>query len=171
MIAKETPEKKAIIWVDDNGNKKDFTFADLSKMSNSVANFLVSRGLTKGDTVLLFLRRRWEYWVLMMAMHKLGAIPIPSTNQLKAEDIQFRIGAADCKNIIYFDDGHIANEIKSAIGERDDVQTINCMEIDEAIEKYPPVIERVPNENDDTMVVYFTSGTTDMPKMVAHNFA
>ncbi|MCR4917749.1 MAG: AMP-binding protein [Alphaproteobacteria bacterium] len=170
VIAHETPDKKAIIWVDDKGNKKDFTFLDLSKMSNAVANFLVSRGLTKGDTVLLFLRRRWEYWILMMAMHKVGIIPIPSTNQLKCEDIKFRIDAAESKAIIAFDDGHILQEIKSAVGDSN-VQLISNDEIANAIETMPDTFERIPNENTDTMVIYFTSGTTDMPKMVAHNYA
>ena len=170
-LAKENPDDIAVLWTNDSGEHKKITFRDLSLMSNSVANFLQARGINRGDTVLLFMRRRWEYWVLMMAMHKLGAIPIPSTNQLKAEDIKFRINAADCKNIISFDDGHIANEIQNAIGERDEIQTIDCMEIDAAINEYPTTFERVPNENDDPMVVYFTSGTTDMPKMVAHNYA
>ena len=170
-LAVESPDDIAVLWTNDSGERKKLTFRDLSEMSSSVANFLHARNINRGDTVLLFMRRRWEYWVLMMAMHKLGAIPIPSTNQLKAEDIRFRINAAECKNIIAFDDGHIVNEIKSAIGDRDDIQMIDCMEIDSAIEQYPTTFERVPNENDDTMVVYFTSGTTDMPKMVAHNFA
>lgn len=170
VIARETPEKRAIIWVDDSGDKKFFTFADLSRMSNAVANYLVSRGLKKGDTVLLFLRRRWEYWVLMMAMHKTGIIPIPSTNQLKAEDIKYRIDTAESKAIIAFDDGHIIPEIKSAIGDSD-VMLISNDEIADSIKTMPDTFERVPNENTDTMVIYFTSGTTDMPKMVAHNYA
>ena len=170
VIARETPEKRAIIWVDDSGDKKFFTFSDLSRMSNAVANYLVSRGLKKGDTVLLFLRRRWEYWVLMMAMHKTGIIPIPSTNQLKAEDIKYRIDTAESKAIIAFDDGHIIPEIKSAIGDSD-VMLISNDEIADSIKTMPDTFERVPNENTDTMVIYFTSGTTDMPKMVAHNYA
>ena len=170
VIARETPEKRAIIWVDDSGDKKFFTFADLSRMSNAVANYLVSRGLKKGDTVLLFLRRRWEYWVLMMAMHKTGIIPIPSTNQLKAEDIKYRIDTAESKAIIAFDDGHIIPEIKSAIGDSD-VMLISNDEIADSIKTMPATFERVPNEDTDTMVIYFTSGTTDMPKMVAHNYA
>ncbi|MBQ8728900.1 MAG: AMP-binding protein, partial [Alphaproteobacteria bacterium] len=89
VIASETPDKVALLWTNDSGEKKKITFKMLSAMSNAVANFLASRGLKRGDTVLLFLRRRWEYWVLMMAMHKLGVIPIPSTNQLKAEDIKY----------------------------------------------------------------------------------
>lgn len=169
VIAAETPDKLAIIWVDDSGLKKNFTFSDLSKMSNAAANYLTSRGLKKGDTVLLFLRRRWEYWILMMAMHKIGVIPIPSTNQLKAEDIKYRIDAADACAVIAFDDGHIVNEIKTAIGESD-VMLISNTEVADSLNAMPDTLERVPNENADTMVIYFTSGTTDMPKMVAHNY-
>ena len=169
VLAKENPNDIALLWTDDSGEVKKFSFLDLSRMSSAVANFLTSRGLKKGDTVLLFMRRRWEYWILMLAMHKVGVIPIPSTNQLKAEDIEYRIDQADSKAIIYFDDGHILNEIKTAVGEKN-IQLIPNTEIAESIDKMPSTIERVPNKNTDTMVIYFTSGTTDMPKMVAHNF-
>ena len=169
VLAKENPDDIALLWTDDSGEVKKFSFLDLSRISSAVANFLTSRGLKKGDTVLLFMRRRWEYWILMLAMHKVGVIPIPSTNQLKAEDIEYRIDQADSKAIIYFDDGHILNEIKTAVGEKN-IQLIPNTEIAESIDKMPSTIERVPNENTDTMVIYFTSGTTDMPKMVAHNF-
>ena len=170
VIASETPDKIAIMWINDTGDKKTISFKQLSQMSNSVANFLSSRGIHPGDTVLLFLRRRWEYWVLMMAMHKLGAIPIPSTNQLKSEDIKYRIQVSDTHTIIAFDDGIIMNEIKDAISETNTVQIIDCSEITRACTEYPTKFERIPNQNTDTMVVYFTSGTTDNPKMVAHNF-
>ena len=93
VIANESPDKVAILWVNDNGERLSITFKMLSMWSNAVANFLIAHGLKRGDTVLLFLRRRWEYWVLMMAMHKLGVIPIPSTNQLKTEDIKYRLNA------------------------------------------------------------------------------
>ncbi len=169
-LAKETPEKVALLWTNDDKETKSFTFKDLSKMSNSVANFLASKGLVKGDTVLLFMRRRWEYWILMLAMHKLGVIPIPSTNQLKTEDIEYRIQQADVKAIIAFDDGHILNEIKNAIGEKG-IQLISNDEVADSLSKFPDTLSRISNENTDTMVIYFTSGTTDMPKMVAHNFA
>ena len=170
VIASETPDKIAIMWINDTGDKKTISFKQLSQMSNSVANFLSTRGIKTGDTVLLFLRRRWEYWVLMMAMHKLGAIPIPSTNQLKSEDIKYRIQVSDTHTIIAFDDGIIMNEIKDAISETNAVQIIDCSEITRACTEYPTKFERIPNQNTDTMVVYFTSGTTDNPKMVAHNF-
>lgn len=169
VLAVEEPEKVALIWTDDSGEKKTFTFRDLSEMSNAAANFLTSRGLSKGDTVLMFLRRRWEYWILMMAMHKLGVIPIPSTNQLKAEDIKYRIDTADVRAIIAFDDGHVVSEIREAIG-NDNVQLIFNTDVAAGIERMPKTLTRVPNENAETMVIYFTSGTTDMPKMVAHNY-
>lgn len=168
-LAKETPDSVALLWTNDSGEKKSFTFLDLSKMSNSVANFMKSKGLVKGDTALLFMRRRWEYWILMLAMHKIGVIPIPSTNQLKSEDIEYRIDQAEAKAIFAFDDGHIINEIRAAIGDRD-IPLIYNEEVDKAITEMPTNLERVLNENTDTMVIYFTSGTTDLPKMVAHNF-
>ena len=170
-IAGETPDKVAVLWVDDAGEKKSITFKMLSQWSNAVANFLRAHGLKKGDAVLLFMRRRWEYWVLMMAMHKLGVIPIPSTNQLKTKDIKYRLDAANAAAVIAYDDGVIVNEIKKAIGADENIQLIDCADVENACEKYAKTLERVPNENTDTMVVYFTSGTTDMPKMVAHNFA
>jgi acetyl-CoA synthetase len=169
-IAKESPDKVALIWVNDSGDRKEITFKMLSDMSNACANFLRGRGIGRGDLVLLFMRRRWEYWPLMMAMHKLCAIPVPSTNQLKAEDIKYRLNAAGARTVIAYDDGVIVDEIKQAIGQ-DSVQVIDCAEIEHACENCLTQFERVTNENTDTMVVYFTSGTTDMPKMVAHNFA
>ena len=170
VIANEKPDRVAILWMNDSGQKKSITFKMLSQWSNAVANYLTSKGLKKGDTVLLFMRRRWEYWVLMMAMHKIGVIPVPSTNQLKAKDIKYRLDAAGISAVIAFDDGNIVNEIKSAIGDDDIFTFIDCAEIADACQSCSTKLERVPNENTDTMVVYFTSGTTDMPKMVAHNF-
>lgn len=169
VLAQTEPERVAIIWQNDKGQKKKINFAQLSKYSSSVANFLSARGVKRGDTVLLFMRRRWEYWVLMMALHKLCAVPVPSTNQLKAEDIAYRIDAAAVRTIVAFDDGHILGEIKNAVGDSD-VSIISCDEIDDAIENVTSQLVRCSNENTDTMVVYFTSGTTDLPKMVAHNF-
>lgn len=170
VIASESPDKVAILWTNDLGEKKEITFQMLSEMSKATANFLRGRGIGRGDLVLLFMRRRWEYWVLMMAMHRLCAIPVPSTNQLKAEDIKYRLGAAGARTVIAYDDGVIVDEIKKAIGQ-DSVQIIDCAEVAYACENCSTDFERIKNENTDTMVVYFTSGTTDMPKMVAHNFA
>ena len=170
-VAAETPDKPALLWVNDSGERRQFSFGDISRMSNAAANYLMSVGLVRGDTVLLFLRRRWEYWILMMAMHKVGIIPIPSTNQLKSEDIKYRIDTAAVRAIIAFDDGVVVNEIQNAMGaDADKIRLILTPEIDAALDTFPQTLARIPNQNSDTMVVYFTSGTTDMPKMVAHNY-
>lgn len=169
VMANDTPDKAAVLWTNDGGEKRTFTFADLSKMSNAVANFLTSRGIKRGDSVLLFMRRRWEYWVLMLALHKIGGVPIPSTNQLKAHDIKYRISMANVKHIVAFDDGYIVNEIKESI-DGADIALIMNTEIADAINSFPQTMDRIDTKNTDTSVLYFTSGTTDMPKMVAHDF-
>jgi acetyl-CoA synthetase len=164
-IAAETPDKIALLWTNDSGERREFSFRELSELSNQTAHVLLSYGLKSGDTVLLFLRRRWEYWMLMMAMHKIGVIPIPSTNQLKSHDIDYRIKMANAKMVIAFDDGYIVNEIVTA-----GVTPVNCETIMEQASQKPKTLSRVMNKNDDTMVLYFTSGTSAMPKMVEHTF-
>ncbi|MCL1902430.1 MAG: AMP-binding protein, partial [Alphaproteobacteria bacterium] len=169
VIAKESPDKLAVLWINDSGDKKSITFRELSEMSNAAANILTERGVKRGDAVLLFLRRRWEYWVLMMTLHKIGAIAIPSTSQLKSHDITYRIDMADVRHIIAFDDGYIMNEISGSAAAAS-VNIMNPIEIMDAAANAPKNYPRGAENNSDTMMLYFTSGTTDMPKMVAHDF-
>ncbi|MDR1027000.1 MAG: AMP-binding protein, partial [Rickettsiales bacterium] len=164
-IAKKTPDALAVLWTNDAGEKKEISFRELSEMSNKMANVLTARGFQKGDAMLLFMRRRWEYWVLMMAAHKLGVIPIPSTNQLKAHDIEYRMNMSGAKAAVAFDDGYIMAELTAA-----KVRVINILDLDNECRTAAKTFDRIPNKNTDTMVIYFTSGTTGMPKMVAHDF-
>ncbi|MDR2770158.1 MAG: AMP-binding protein [Rickettsiales bacterium] len=165
VIAADNPDAPALLWTNDEGLRRSFSFRDISDLSNAAANVLASRGIGRGDAVLLFLRRRWEYWIIMMALHKLGAVPIPSTSQLKAHDIKYRIDLAGARHIIAFDDGHVMNEIKEAGQIPTDVSTIVA-----AMDHAPRTFGRVHTDNSDIMILYFTSGTTGMPKMVAHDF-
>jgi acetyl-CoA synthetase len=165
VLAGESPDTAALLWTNDQGERRRFSFRDISELSNAAANVLRDRGIGRGGAVLLFLRRRWEYWILMMALHKLGAIPIPSTNQLKAHDITYRAKMADAAALIAFDDGCIMGEIMAA-----GFDPINVADIVAEMEVAPKTFARARTENDDIMVIYFTSGTTDMPKMVAHDF-
>ena len=108
------PSKRALVWIDDNDDEKIFTFTDISRESKRAAAWLKSKGIKKGDTVMLVLRRRYEWWILMPALHRIGAIAIPATDQLLQADFEYRTNAADVKMIISYDNPHVQNEIEKA---------------------------------------------------------
>ena len=175
--------KVALIWCDDHGHEKTFTFEEIKKLSNKTANYLKSLGIKKGDVVMLILRRRWEYWICATALHKLGAILIPGSLQLTKKEIIFRAEAADIKTIICVDDAFVIEQVEQAMQETKvienrilvDIKRDGWLSFEEGIaaqsEDFPRPVGDEATRWDDTMVVYFTSGTTGMPKMVQHNFA
>lgn len=175
--------KVALIWCDDHGHEKTFTFEEIKKLSNKTANYLKSLGIKKGDVVMLILRRRWEYWICATALHKLGAILIPGSLQLTKKEIIFRAEAADIKTIICVDDAFVIEQVEQAMQETKvienrilvDIKRDGWLSFEEGIaaqsEGFPRPVGDEATRWDDTMVVYFTSGTTGMPKMVQHNFA
>ena len=114
--AQDDPNKRALVWIDDNGEEKTFSFNEISLESKRAAYWLSSKGIKKGDTVMLILRRRYEWWILMPALHRIGAIVIPATDQLLQSDIEYRTNAADVKMIISYDNPHIQEEIEKRTG-------------------------------------------------------
>lgn len=181
--AEQEPEKRALVWCDDHGGEKEFTFTDIKRLSNKTANFLKDLGIKKGDVVMLILRRRWEYWVCATALHKLGATLIPGSLQLTKKDIVYRANAANIKAIICVNDQFVIDQVESAWEETPNLKNRilvvdkreGWLNFQDEIEKYPDTFERPTGEDatkiDDIMLVYFTSGTTGMPKMVQHNFS
>lgn len=181
--AEAEPEKKALVWCDEEDNEKTFTFTQIKALSNKTANFLKSLGVKKGSVVMMILRRRWEYWVCATALHKLGAILIPATLQLTKKDIVYRGNAAKVDAIICVNDEFVISQVEAAAGEIPSLrhkilvaeQREGWLYFNEEIEKFPDVFPRPTGEDatrwNDIMLVYFTSGTTGMPKMVQHNFA
>ncbi len=176
--AKEQPAKTALVWCDDQGGERSFTFSDIAALSARTANYLRSLGIGKGDVVLLILRRRWEYWAAANAVHKLGAVLIPGSLQLTQKDIAYRANAAEIKAVIAVDDPFVIEQVdlaqpkapslavKILVGEPKD-----GWESFEKIYEFPDQTERVKNDVKDTFLIYFTSGTTGMPKMVRHDFS
>ena len=112
--AQAEPEKRALVWCDDHDHEKTFTFTEISKMSNQVANMFASKGFKKGDVVMLILRRRWEYWVAAVGLMKLGVIIIPGTLQLTKKDIAYRANAADIKAFICVNDPYVMEQMELA---------------------------------------------------------
>lgn len=175
--ARLAPDKKAILWCNDKGEEKVITFKELSLLANKAANVLKSRGLKKGDIIMTMLNRRWEYWVTVIACHKAGIVIIPATFLLTPKDIEYRIKGAGAKCLIATNEEVVLENIDSAkkslpedmiyftTGERDGYADYTA-EMQDASDEW----ERVETDLNDESMVYFTSGTTGYPKMVAHNF-
>ena len=182
VYAKEEPNKQAMVWCDDEGGEKFFSFKDISDMSKKTANFFVQQGIKKGDRVMLFLRRRYEFWWIVPALHRIGAIVIPATTQLLKHDIVYRNNAADIKMIVALDNKQIEEEMEAALPESPTVEKLvtvsgpreGWVDFHAELEKQSVEFDRPTGEaatcNEDPMLIYFTSGTSGYPKMVAHNF-
>lgn len=181
--AADFPGKRALVWINDDGDEKTFTFDDISRESKRAAYWLVSKGIKKGDTVMLILRRRYEWWILMPALHRIGAIVIPATDQLLQSDIEYRTNAADVKMIISYDNPMIQGEIEKSMPNSKTVQYLvtvgtekreGWLSFHEEYEKVPAEFPRPVGEaathNKDPMLLYFTSGTSGYPKMVLQDY-
>jgi acetyl-CoA synthetase len=182
--AKEAPDQLALLWTNDQGEEIRATFSDLKEQSDQAASYLQSLGIGKGDPVMLILKRRFEWWIVMLALHKLGAVVIPATHMLTKKDIIYRNTRASVKAIVCVDDPYVVSQIEAAQGESPTLkvvvkvgevpsETANGVWHDWQQEwRQAPQFVRpaVVNDNDDTMLMYFTSGTSGEPKMVAHDF-
>lgn len=181
--AKQDENKKALVWCNDHDEEKIFTFRDISLLSNKAANYFKSIGIGKGDVVMMILRRRWEYWVCAVGLHKLGATIIPGTLQFAKKDIVYRANAAHVKAIVCVNDDYVIRQVESSLPDSPTVEHHIVVGekhegwefLEDEMEKQSDVFERPTGKDatdkDDVMLVYFTSGTTGMPKMVQHSFA
>ena len=181
--ASDFPGKRALVWINDDGEERTFTFDDISRESKRAAYWLVSKGIKKGDTVMLVLRRRYEWWILMPALHRIGAIVIPATDQLLQSDIEYRTNAADVKMIISYDNPIIQGEIEKSMPNSKTVQYLVTVgkekrdgwisfheEYEKAPAEFPRPVGEAATHNKDPMLLYFTSGTSGYPKMVLQDY-
>lgn len=178
--AEEQPDKKALLWTNDKGECRQYTYADLKKYTDRTASYFQSLGIGKGDMVMLILKRRYEFWYALIALHKLGAVAIPATHLLTPKDIVYRCNAADIKVIVTAGEEIILQHIKEALRESPSVETVVSTGpyIPDGFEDFTTGIEQAApfvrpenvNTNGDISLMYFTSGTTGEPKMVAHDF-
>lgn len=178
--AKEEPNKRAICWTNDKGEHIDFSYADLKEKTDKTAAYFQSLGIGKGDMVMLILKRRYEFWYSIIALHKLGAVVIPATHLLTEKDIIYRCEAADIKAIVAVGETVVLDHIKNALPKCPSVKSVISVgpEVYEGFEDFTKGIENAPafvrpenvNTNNDISIIYFTSGTSGNPKMVAHDF-
>ncbi len=178
-IAKRHPEKRAMVYQDIHGNVKEFTFKDISEQSNVAANILKAKGVKKGDYVMLLMKRRYQYWFLVVACHKLGAIAIPTSHMVTGEDIAERVDKASIKAVICAADKHVCQSVIEAkkyaktefltfTGDFPYEGLDYFWEMEGQVEKN---LDRVDTKVEDPMLLYFTSGTTGSPKGVLHNYS
>ena len=178
--ARIEPDKPALLWTNDKEEHRQFTFADIKRYSDQTASYFRSLGIGKGDMVMLILKRRYEFWFSIVALHKLGAVVIPATHLLTKKDIVYRCKAADIKMIVCAGEPVITKHIADALPDSPTVQHVVSVgpEVPEGfLDFHRGIAEAAPFTrpdyeigNDDISLMYFTSGTTGEPKMVAHDF-
>ena len=178
-IAKKSPDKLAMMWVANDKTERRFTFKDMKAYSAKTANYFESLGIKRGDTVMLVLKRHYQFWFCMLALHKIGAIAIPATNQLVAHDFEYRYKAAGVKAIVCTADGEVAGEAEAAAAAYPDMKKILVGGEREGWHNYNVEMERFSthyfrNENspcgNDPMLMLFTSGTTGYPRIATHSY-
>ena len=178
VYAKEAPDKKALVWCNDE-TERTFTFAEMSELSNRAAGFFRRHGIGKGDAVMLILKRRYQYWYALTALHKLGAVAIPATHLLTKKDLIYRNNAASVKMILTVNEEEIRTHVEAALPQSPTVQAVasvggaadGWLDFDAEIQNESGRLERVATRKNEPILIYFTSGTSGHPKMVLHNHA
>ena len=178
--AAEQPDKNALLWTNDRGEHHQYTYAELKEKTDRTASYFQSLGISHGDMVMLILKRHYEFWYAIIALHKLGAVAIPATHLLTKKDIVYRCNAASIKMIVAAGDDVVLQHIIDAMPESPTVERLVSMgpHIPDGFEDFHQGIDHAApfvrpahvNTNDDISLMYFTSGTTGEPKMVAHDF-
>ena len=184
--AEEKPDKVALLWTSERGEEVSTTYREFKEQTDRTAAYFMQLGIKHGDKVMLILKRHYQWWLSMMALCKVGAIAIPATHMLTVHDIVYRNQSASVKYIICANDEYITEQIAKAIPDSPTVKAlvaVNALsELDKPIPEgfhdwrkewaEAPAFVRPDNvnTNEDTMLMYFTSGTSGEPKMVAHDF-
>ena len=178
--ARTNPDKLALLWTNDEGAEQRYTFADIKRKSDQVASFYQTLGIGRGDCVMMMLKRRAEFWFSIVALHKLGAVAIPATHLLTPKDLIYRANSAQIKMIVSADEPIMIQHVNDCLKDSPSVKVLvatgsyhegNWHSMDEGMKNAPEFVrpEHV-NDNHDISLLYFTSGSSGNPKMVAHNF-
>ena len=184
--AEEQPDKLALLWTSERGEEVRATFAELKDQTDRTAAYFQSLGIGHGDKVMLILKRHYQWWLSMLALHKLGAVAIPATHMLTKHDIVYRDQRASVKAIVCANDEYVTSQILAAMPDSPTVKVLVAVNslsqqgkaVPEGFHDWRQEWPKAPrfvrpehvNTNEDTMLIYFTSGTSGEPKMVAHDY-
>ena len=179
-LAKAHPKKRAMLHLSKSGRERFITFDDMMKYSNQTANYLEYLGIKRGDRVMLILKRHYQFWFIMLALHKIGAVAVPASYLLTRKDFEYRFQKGEINAVIASGEGTLTDEIDKAAkyygkltakiivnGTKDGWESYN-----RGIRYFSRIYERTYDApgGDDPMLMFFTSGTTSYPKMVTHNY-
>lgn len=178
-VAQKSPDKLAMLWISGTKEERRFTFSDMKKYSAKTANYFEALGIKKGDTVMLVLKRHYQFWFCMLALHKIGAVAIPATNQLVEHDFVYRYKAAGVKAIVCTADGDVANEAEKAAADFDGMIKVlvggkrdGWHDFNVEMDRFSTHFDRRENTpcGNDPMLMLFTSGTTGYPRIATHSY-
>ena len=176
-MAELEPDQRAMLWCHPHEEPREFSFKDISILSNKAANVFKAHGIKKGDTVLVILKRNYEYWYVAPALHKLGAVIIPATHMLTVEDLKYRIKTAEISAAVATPDGSTLSDLLEAKKDCPELKNIfavrktltETIDFTKEMETASCTLDRVDTKATDPMIIYFTSGTTGYPKAVIHD--
>ena len=179
-MAEKCPDKTAMIYVDADHNERRFTFADIKRYSCQTANYFTSLGIKKGHRVMLILKRHYQFWFSIIALHRIGALVIPASNMLKEHDLEYRFNSAEVSAIVCTADGEVSDEVDKACavsptlktkimvnGQREGWHDFNA-ELPAYGTEFPRTAETPCGT--DPMLIFFSSGTSGNPKLVLHSY-
>ncbi len=179
-MAEKSPDKLAMLHVSREHEERRFTFADMKRYSNMTANYFRSLGIQRGDRVMLVLKRHYQFWFSILALHKLGAIAIPATNQLVEHDFVYRFDAAGVKAIVCTADGDVSHQVEQAAAQCKTLETKILVgasrqgwhDFNAELSAYSRHFVRTEDApgGEDPMLMFFTSGTTGYPKIAMHSY-
>ena len=177
--AEEQPDKLALLWTNDQGKERRFTFGEMKELTDKAAAYFLSIGIRKGDMVMIILKRHYEFWLTMMGLSKIGAIAIPATHMLTTHDIVYRNNRAGVKAIICVGEAYVLKQVAGSKAESPTLETLVSIGpiVPEGFHDWHKEWDQAPkfqrpehvNTNDDTLLIYFSSGTSGEPKMAAHD--
>lgn len=182
-IARETPDKTALVWCNTKNEEHIFSFSDMKRLSDKCANALLSHDIRQGDKVMVSLKRHYEYWYVAVALHKIGAILVPVTHMLTVEDFAYRLGVTTIRAVVATTEDGVAEKVTEAV-QRTVRETAPApllfsvkhpaegfVDLNQAVDKASAALDRIATHATDPMVMYFTSGTTGYPKGVIHDYS